>query len=141
MINLLNKQRIYILYDLVNKIPVTMRITLLLLCVFAFQLHSEQTYSQQTRISLNMKNSSIEKILQTIEERSEFYFLYNSKLIDVDRETNIRVKEESIASVLNRLFDEEDVEYEVKGTQIILHPKEMSRIASELITRSEEHTS
>ena len=93
MINPLNKQRIYTLYDLLNKIPVAMRMTLLLLCVFAFQLHSEQTYSQQTKISLNMKNSSIEKILQTIEERSEFYFLYNSKLIDVDRKTNIRVRE------------------------------------------------
>ena len=138
MINPLNKQRIYTLYDLLNKIPVAMRMTLLLLCVFAFQLHSEQTYSQQTKISLNMKNSSIEKILQTIEERSEFYFLYNSKLIDVDRKTNIRVREESIASILNRLFDEEDVEYEVKGTQIILHPKEMSRIASELITEAQQ---
>ncbi len=136
MINPLNKQRIYILYDLLNKIPVAMRITLLLLCVFAFQLHSEQTYSQQTKISLNMKNSSIEKILQTIEERSEFYFLYNSKLINVDRKTNIRVKEESIASVLNRLFEAENVEYEVKGTQIILHPKEMNRIASELIAEA-----
>lgn len=133
MINPLNKQRINILYDLLNKIPVAMRMTLLLLCVFAFQLHSEQTYSQQTRISLDMKNSSIEKILQTIEERSEFYFLYNSKLIDVDRKTDIRVKEESIASVLNRLFEAGNVEYEVKGTQIILHPKEMNRIASGLI--------
>lgn len=133
MINPLNKQRIYFLYDLLNKIPVAMRITLLLLCVFAFQLHSEQTYSQQTKISLNMKNSSIEKILQTIEEKSEFYFLYNSKLINVDRKTNIRANEESIASILKRLFGSENVEYEVKGTQIILHPKEMNRIVSELV--------
>lgn len=138
MTNPLNKQRIYILYDLLNKIPVAMRITLLLLCVFVFQLHSAHSYSQNTKISLDMKNSSIEKILQTIEERSEYYFLYNSKLINVDRRTDIRVRDESIASVLNRLFDEEDVEYEVKGTQIILHPKEMSRIASELITEAQQ---
>ncbi len=133
MINPLNKQRICILYDLLNKIPLAMRMTLLLLCVCAFQLHSELTYSQQTKISLNMKNSSIEKILQTIEEKSEFYFLYNSKLIDVDRKTDIRVKEEAITSVLTRLFDPSNVEYEVKGAQIILYPKEMKRIAPELV--------
>lgn len=133
MINPLNEQRKYILYDLLNKIPLAMRMTLLLLCVFAFQLHSELTYSQQTKISLNMKNSSIEKILQTIEEKSEFYFLYNSKLIDIDRKIDIRVKDESIASVLNRLFGFENVEYEVKGKQIILHPKEMNRISSDVI--------
>lgn len=138
MINPLNKQRICILYDLLNKIPLTMRMTLLLLCVCAFQLHSELTYSQQTKISLNMKNSSIEKILQTIEEKSEFYFLYNSKLIDVDRKTDMRVKEESIATILNRLFDEKDVEYEVKGTQIILHPKEMNRIATQLLADTQQ---
>ncbi len=138
MTNPLNKQRIYILYDLLNKIPAAMRITLLLLCVFAFQLQAEHSYSQNTKISLDMKNSSIEKILQTIEEKSEFYFLYNSKLIDVDRKTDIQAKEESIASVLNRLFDAENVEYEVKGTQIILHPKEMNRVASELIANIQQ---
>jgi TonB-linked SusC/RagA family outer membrane protein len=85
-----------------------------------------------------MKNSSIEKILQTIEEKSEFYFLYNSKLIDVDRKTDIRAHEESIASILTRLFGAENVEYEVRGTQIILHPKGMNRSASELITNVQQ---
>ncbi|MFA7492614.1 MAG: TonB-dependent receptor [Proteiniphilum sp.] len=85
-----------------------------------------------------MKNSSIEKILQTIEESSEFYFLYNSKLVDVDRKTNIKAKDESIASILNRLFEKKNVEYEVKGTQIILHPKEKGWIASELITEAQQ---
>ena len=138
MINPLNKQRTCILYDLLNKIPLAMRITLLLLCLFAFQIHSTGSYSQNTKISLEMKNSSIEKILQTIEERSEFYFLYNSKLIDVDRKTDIRVKDETIASVLNRLFSATNVEYEVQGTQIILHPKAMNQIASELVFSTQQ---
>lgn len=116
-----------------KKIPIAMRMTLLFLFLLVFQLQAEHSYSQNTKISLEMKNSSIEKILQTIEERSAYYFLYNSKLIDVDRKTDIQAKEESIASVLNRLFDKQSVEYEVKGTQIILHPKGMNRIASDLI--------
>ena len=110
-----------------------MRITLLLLFVLAFQLQAEQSYSQTTKISLEMKNSSIEKILQSIEEKSEFYFLYNSKLINVDRRTDIKADEQPIASVLDQLFETDNIEYEVKGTQIILHPKEMGRIASDLI--------
>ena len=113
-----------------QKIPIAMRLTLLLLFILAFQLQAEQSYSQITKISLDMKNNSIEKILQTIEEQSNFYFFYNSKLIDVDRKTDIKAESESIASILNRLFSAENVEYEVKGTQIILHPKGMSRIVS-----------
>src|SRR5690554_4523441 len=131
-------QKIHFFCTLFGKIPIAMRMTLLFLFILAFQLQAEQSYSQTTKISLDMKNSSIEKILQTIEERSEYYFLYNSKLIDVDRKMDIQAKEESIASVLNRVFGAENVEYEVKGTQIILHPKEMNRIASELIANVQQ---
>lgn len=102
-----------------------MRMTLLFLFLLLFQLQANSSYSQSTKISLNLKNTSVEKILQTIEERSDYYFLYNSKLIDVDRRIDIQANDESIASVLNRLFDAETVNYEVKGSQIILHPKEM----------------
>lgn len=131
-------QKVHAFCILCEKIPTAMRMTLLFLFVLVFQLQAEQSYSQTTRISLDMKNSSIEKILQTIEEKSEYYFLYNSKLIDVDRKIDIQAKEESIASVLNRVFAAENVEYEVKGTQIILHPKEMNRIASELIANVQQ---
>lgn len=138
MINPLNKQRIAVLYDLLNKIPIAMRITFILLFAFILQLKAEHSYSQQTTITLDIKNSSVEKILQAIEERSEYYFLYNSKLIDVDRKTDIRAMEESIASVLNRLFDAENVEYEVQGTQIILHPKEMGRVISASLEETDQ---
>ncbi len=131
-------QKAQIFCTFCKKIPIAMRMTLLFLFLLVFQLQAEHSYSQNTKISLDMKNSSIEKILQTIEERSEYYFLYNSKLIDVDRKTDIRAKEESIASVLNRLFDAENVEYEVKGTQIVLHPKEMNRVASELAVDAQQ---
>jgi len=82
-----------------------MRITLLLLFVLTFQLQAEQIYSQDAKISLDMKNATIEKVLQTIEEKSDYYFLYNSKLIDVDRKVSIRVKNAAISDVLNELLN------------------------------------
>jgi TonB-dependent SusC/RagA subfamily outer membrane receptor len=112
-------------YALLKKIPIAMRITLLLLFVLAFQLQAEQIYSQDTKISLDMKNASIEKVLQAIEEKSDYYFLYNSKLIDVDRTVSVRVKNAAISAVLDELFKSENVEFEVQGSQIILSPKEM----------------
>lgn len=115
-----------------------MRMTLFFLFFLVFHIHAEHSYSQNTKISLSMKNSTIEKILQAIEEKSEFYFLYNSKLIDVDRKMDIQAKEQSIVSVLNRLFGNENVEYEVKGTQIILHPREMNRIDQGLIADAKQ---
>lgn len=133
MINSFNKQRIRFLYNLLNKIPIAMRLTLIFICVFVFQLQAEQAYSQQTKISLDIKNSSVEKILRTIEEKSEYYFLYSNKLIDVDRKMSIRASNETIATVLGQLFNSENVAYDVKGTQIILYPQDMNQKASEQV--------
>lgn len=118
-------QKAHLFYALLKKIPVAMRITLLLLFVLTCQLQAEHIYSQDTKISLDLNNSTIEKVLQTIEEKSDYYFLYNSKLIDVDRKVSVRVKNAAISAVLEKLFKSENVEFEVKGSQIILSPKEM----------------
>ncbi len=109
---------------IVKKIPIAMRITCLLLCLIVFQLQAEDVYSQKTKISLDMKNTTIEKVLQTIEEKSDYHFLYNNKLVNVDRKVSVRVKNAAIADVLKKLFASEDVEYQVEGNQIILSPKE-----------------
>ncbi|MGV8962036.1 MAG: TonB-dependent receptor [Candidatus Saccharimonadaceae bacterium] len=101
-----------------------MRISLVLLFVFVFQMNAEHAHSQQTKISLDMKNTSIEKVLQTIEEKSDYYFLYSNRLINVDRSVSVRVENAAISSVLDKLFNTHDVEYEVKGSQIILSPTE-----------------
>mgnify|MGYP000920866272 FL=1 len=125
MINKSINQKAPLFYTLLKKIPIAMRITLLLLFVFIFQLQAENIYSQDTKISLDMKNSTIEKVLQTIEENSDYYFLYNNRLIDVDRKVSVRVKNAAISAVLEKLFKSENVNYEVEGSQIILSPKEM----------------
>lgn len=118
-------QKAHIIYALFQKIPIAMRMTLLLLFVLTFQLQAEHIYSQETKISLNLKNSTVEKVLQTIEEKSDYYFLYNNRLIDVDRKVSVRVRNTAISDVLDELFESENVEYEVKESQIILSPKEM----------------
>lgn len=123
-------QKAQFFYALLKKTPIAMRITILLLCVLTFQLRAEHVYSQDTKISLNMRNRTIEKVLQTIEEKSEYYFLYNSRLIDVDRKVSVRVSNAAISEVLDKLFESNNVDYEVKESQIILSPKKMySQIA------------
>lgn len=63
MINLLSNQRKQIFCFLRHKTSVTMKVLLLLLCVFSFQLQANQGYSHQTHVLLKMGNSSVEKIL------------------------------------------------------------------------------
>ncbi|MDR2763878.1 MAG: carboxypeptidase-like regulatory domain-containing protein, partial [Tannerella sp.] len=107
----------------VFKVPLTVRITfLLLICVF-FQAGAEVVYSQSKRISLDLRNVTVEEALNVIEEQSEFYFLYNTKLIDVDRKVNVKARNQLIFAVLDGMFASTDVAYKVEEKQIILSRK------------------
>lgn len=108
-------------YELWRKIPNIMRITVCLLFIFLFNANAEITYSQSTKISLDMHNATIEEVLNAIEKETDFYFLYNSKLINVDRTVNVEVENQTISKVLAVLFSDTDVEYRVEDKQIILN--------------------
>ncbi|MDR2968792.1 MAG: SusC/RagA family TonB-linked outer membrane protein [Tannerellaceae bacterium] len=103
-----------------------MRIALLLLFVIALQAGANSLYSQSAKVSLEMNNATVEEILNTIEEESEFYFLYNSKLVDVDRKVSVNVKSQSVETVLDQLFASTDVTYKIEDRQIILSKKEFA---------------
>jgi TonB-dependent starch-binding outer membrane protein SusC len=99
-----------------------MRVSLFLILLSALQLIAGTSYSQSTRLSLNMKNSTVKDVLGQIEERSEFYFLYNNQLINVDRKVDVNVQNEKIEVVLNKLFEDGGVSYVIRDRHIILTP-------------------
>ncbi len=99
-----------------------MRISLFLLLIGALQGYAASTYSQNTKVSLDISESSVEEVLDQIEEQSEFFFLYNEKLIDVERKVDVKVKEKPIHDVLDLVFEGEDVYYQVVDKKIILSP-------------------
>ena len=104
-----------------------MRITSVLLAGFLFQAHAETSYSQSARISIEMNNVTVEEVLNEIEAKSEFYFLYNNKLINVDRRVSVDVDAENIESVLQNLFKGTDVVYRIADKQIVLSRKDLAQ--------------
>lgn len=114
-------------FDLLPKIPMRMRITSVLLAGFLFQANAETSYSQSARISIEMNNATVEEVLNEIEAKSEFYFLYNNKLINVDRRVSVDVDAENIESVLQNLFKGTDVVYRIADKQIVLSRKDLAQ--------------
>ena len=78
----------------------TMRITALLLFFSVFQVMGEKSYSQNALITLNLHDVTVERVLDDIESQSEFYFLFNQKLVDVNRKVDIEVEDEKIRNFL-----------------------------------------
>jgi len=70
-----------------------------------------------------MNNASIEDVLNRIEEQSEYRFLYNKKIVDVDRKVSINTQSETIAEVLEDLFQGAEISYAISDRQIVLNKK------------------
>ncbi len=86
--------------------------------------------AQDTKITLNVKNTAISEVLKMIEAKSDYHFAYNNKLIDVSKKVDVAVTNEPISSILKKMFVNTDVTFKVLDTQIILmSPKEMGEPA------------
>jgi TonB-linked SusC/RagA family outer membrane protein len=105
-----------------RKILRIMRITLFIVLFGAFQAMAGAGYSQNARLSLHLQGTSVRDVLGAIEAQSEYYFLYNSELIDVQRKVDLNVENETIEKILSTLFQEEDVKVVVRDRHIILTP-------------------
>jgi len=101
-----------------------MRISLFLILISAFQVLAGVSYSQTVRLSLNVKNSSVREVLGQIESKSEFYFLYNNQLVDVERKVDLDIKEEKLETILSSIFSDGSVNYLIRDRHIILSPAE-----------------
>jgi TonB-linked SusC/RagA family outer membrane protein len=113
------------LYSNWRKLLLIMKIAVFLFFFGLINLVANPTYSQNTKISLNMKGASVESVLSKIEDISEFYFLYNQKLIDVERKVDVAAEEESIKDILSEILPT-DVRIIVSDRQIVLTPTQGS---------------
>lgn len=103
-----------------------MRIAIFLLLVGFLQTQANDAYSQNTKLSISFSNTELVKVLDKIENESQFYFLYNEKLIDATRKVSIEVKDVRMDEVLKKLFSGTDVEYSIIDRKIVLSPAYLS---------------
>jgi len=97
-----------------------LRIVFLLILAGVSNVFATPTYSQSARISLDMKNISLEQVMDEIEDKSEFYFLFNQRQIDVERTVSVDVENTLIDGVLSQLFNGTGVNYLILDRQILL---------------------
>jgi len=103
------------------KFDLKMKLTIYLFIVTLFQIQAS-SYSQNTKITLELQDVSVEQVLREIESLTEFKFLYNDKEVDYKRKLNVKFKKENISNILKYIFANSPISYEILDKQIILKP-------------------
>ena len=96
-----------------------MRISTFLLMVCVFCSYAGNAHSQNAKVSIRMNNVKLEKILNEIENQTDYLFIYNNQ-VDINKITSVKVKNEAVAQVLDRILSGTGINYELEGTHIIL---------------------
>lgn len=100
-----------------------MKLATLIMTVCIIQI-SANTYSQEQKISMSLKNYPLEKVFQEIEKQTNFRFLYRLENVENEK-ADIYASDNTVDQVLKKLLDNRDITYRIlENNLIVITPAE-----------------
>lgn len=103
-----------------------MRLLFLFLTLGIGVCFSNNSYSQLTKISLNLKNKTVKQVFSEIEKKSEFIFFYQDEVLDADRKVTITTYDETIEQILKEILNVDDNTYFISDRSIYIIKKDLN---------------
>lgn len=128
-------------FPALKKLIMELKIAFLIFMTCVSSVLAMPGYSQLARVSLDMKNTSLEQVMDEIEKQGEFYFIFNQKQIDVNRAIDIKADNKLIIEILPELFKGTNVNYAVLDRKILLTTEPLENSLSAIETMSETQQS
>jgi TonB-linked SusC/RagA family outer membrane protein len=124
-----------------DKIFAVMKSLILFLLFLSFFSFTSVSYSQKTKISLNVKDKTIREVISIIEQKTDFYFTYNPQEINVIKKISLDAKDENVPYILNTIFDENSIGYTIDGKHIVLYKEGNKEVTdTQIINQSRKIT-
>lgn len=94
---------------------------LLIFIGFSSSVYASNTsYSQSKFFTFSFKNTSIKKIFEYIEQKSELVFLYSGEVINPETKITVDAKSETIYQIMDKLLKDQSISYTVSNRQVTL---------------------
>lgn len=110
-----------------------MRVTLFFLFFGILFSQATTDYSQEAKLNLEMKSTSIKKVCEEIEKRSDYRFIFagNTKKI-ITKKVNLSVNSQNIESVLDNILSDTELTYIISGNQVAIFRDEAKVITEDI---------
>lgn len=125
-----------VLESSLSKLTLKMKLTTLFLVISVFGVQAE-SYSQKTKITLNLESVNLMTVFSEIESLSDFKFLGNENLIDNNHLVTIKVTKQRIDKILNTLFNNTNIIYKVIDKQIVLTRNRNVEIPTQILIKED----
>lgn len=104
-----------------NKFMRIMKLTCLLMLVFALHLSAESV--AQKMVSAKFSDQTLKEVFREIKTQTGFYFMYNSREVDVRQRVNLELDKVSLETALERIFVPYGFEVTEGYVLIVARPK------------------
>lgn len=78
------------------------------------------TYSQETLLSISVKNKTVKDVFKHIENNSKFIIFCMDDVVDLDRKVSLNLKDQDIETILNSIFRNTDNIFKIEDRQVII---------------------
>ena len=98
-----------------KKLLLTMKLTSILVLFFTLQI-SASVYSQSTKFNYDFRGKTVREVFNIIESNSHFRFFFNDDFKYIDEVVNLKVSDNKVEDILDKLFSNTDITYRVLET-------------------------
>lgn len=99
-------------YSRVRKLLMIMKLSILLLCFFVLKINAT-VWSQEAKVSLDFKNTSLIKVFDAIENQTDIRFVYKSEDLNQLHGVSIEAINRDVKEVLQSLFNQTNLHYRI----------------------------
>jgi TonB-linked SusC/RagA family outer membrane protein len=87
---------------------------------------AEKTWSQSTRINLQLRKATLPELFDAIQKQTDYLIFYRDNLVKKEKNLNLDfdVRNTPVVEILDKALDKTDLTYKITGRQIIILPKE-----------------
>ncbi len=99
-----------------------MKFTVLLVLMASTQI-SARVFSQETKLSLHLKNADFSKLFKAIERKTDFRFVYSSNILPAEKKLTIDVQRTALSEILKSALYNTALTYSEENKLIIISLK------------------
>jgi TonB-linked SusC/RagA family outer membrane protein len=89
--------------------------------IFALCLKvSAKGYSQDNKISLDIKNMEFRKVLTLLQKKGKIHLLYSNEMLPVGKEISLTARDEGVLEVLQKVLLNTDLQYKVLNEELVV---------------------
>lgn len=106
-------------YSIKCPILLTLKLTFMLILAGSITV-SGSVYSQETLVSLHVRQATISEVIKMIQKQTPYKFVYNNNVFPAHTQLDVTVTDQTVAAVLNRILMNTGFTYKMLSDNLIV---------------------